>query len=66
MNLKPEEVAVVGDDIEADVKGGMDAGLFGILVKTGKFKEGDLQKGIKPDLVIDSIKELPRALEELS
>ena len=66
MNLKPEEVAVVGDDIEADVKGGMDAGLFGILVKTGKFKEEDLKKGIKPHLVIDSIKELPKALEELS
>ncbi len=66
MNLSPEEVAVVGDDIEADVKGGMDAGLFGILVKTGKFKEEDLKKGIKPDLIIDSIKDLPKALEGLS
>ena len=66
MNLSPEEVAVVGDDIEADVKGGMDAGLFGILVKTGKFKEEDLKKGIKPDLIIDSIKDLPKALESLS
>jgi len=62
MNLKPEEVAVVGDDIEADVKGGMDAGLFGILVKTGKFKEDDLKKGIKPNLVIDSIKDLTKYL----
>ena len=66
MNLSPEEVAVVGDDIETDVKGGMDAGLFGILVKTGKFKEEDLKKGIKPDLIIDSIKDLPKALERLS
>ncbi len=65
MNLKPEEVAIVGDDIEADVKGGMDAGLFGILVKTGKFKEEDLKKGIKPDLIIDSIKDLPEALEQI-
>jgi len=65
MGLKPEEVAVVGDDIEADVKGGMDAGLFGILVKTGKFKPSDLERGIKPDLVIDSITELPEVLEKL-
>ena len=66
MNLSPEEVAVVGDDIETDVKGGMDVGLFGILVKTGKFKKDDLKKGIKPDLIIDSIKDLPKALERLS
>ncbi len=55
MGLKPEEVAVVGDDIEADVKGGMDAGLKGILVKTGKFTPEDLKKGIHPDLIIEDI-----------
>ncbi len=58
MGLKPEEVAVVGDDIEADIKGGMDAGLKGILVKTGKFTPEDLKKGIKPDLIIENINEL--------
>ena len=58
MELKPEEVAVIGDDIEADVKGGIDAGLKGILVKTGKFTPEDLNKGIKPDLVIENINEL--------
>jgi len=66
MGLKPQEVAVVGDDIEADVKGGKDAGLFGILVKTGKFKPSDLERGIKPDLVINSVAELPEVLEILS
>ncbi len=58
MGLKPEEVAVVGDDIESDVKGGMDAGLKGILVKTGKFTPEDLKKGIKPDLIIENINNL--------
>ncbi len=62
MGLKPEEVAVIGDDIESDVKGGMDAGLKGILVKTGKFTPEDLKKGIKPDLVIENINELVRYL----
>ncbi len=58
MGLKPEEVAVIGDDIESDVKGSMDAGLKGILVKTGKFTPDDLKKGIKPDLIIEDINAL--------
>ncbi len=58
MGLNPEEVAVIGDDIESDVKGGMDAGLKGILVKTGKFTPEDLKKGIKPDLIIEDINHL--------
>ena len=61
MNLSPEECAVVGDDIEADVLGGMRAGLYGILVKTGKFRKEDLKKG-KPDLVIESVVVLPDVL----
>jgi len=65
MGLEPAEVVIVGDDIEADVKGGMDAGLIGILVKTGKFRPGDLQKGIKPHAVIETINELPKVLVEL-
>ena len=58
MGLKPEEVAVIGDDIESDVKGAMDAGLKGILVKTGKFTPQDLEKGIKPDLIIEDINQI--------
>ncbi|WP_029523067.1 TIGR01458 family HAD-type hydrolase [Persephonella sp. KM09-Lau-8] len=58
MGLKPEEVAVIGDDIESDVKGAMDAGLKGILVKTGKFTPQDLEKGIKPDLIIENINQI--------
>ena len=58
MGLKPEEVAVIGDDIEADIKGAMDAGLKGILVKTGKFIPDDLNKDIKPDLVIENINQI--------
>ncbi|WP_457627798.1 TIGR01458 family HAD-type hydrolase [Persephonella sp.] len=63
MGLRPEEVAVVGDDIESDVKGGMDAGLKGILVKTGKFTLDDLKKGIHPDLIVEDINQLVRYIE---
>jgi phospholysine phosphohistidine inorganic pyrophosphate phosphatase len=52
--------AMVGDDVEADVGGGMDAGLAGILVRTGKFRE-DLvrESGIEPTATVDSIADVP-------
>jgi HAD superfamily hydrolase (TIGR01458 family) len=59
MGLEPREVAMVGDDAEADVAGAQAAGLRGILVKTGKYRpdtEGE------PDLLLDSVAELPEAL----
>jgi HAD superfamily hydrolase (TIGR01458 family) len=38
------EVAMIGDDVEADVAGGMAVGLAGILVQTGKYETGDEMK----------------------
>jgi ribonucleotide monophosphatase NagD (HAD superfamily) len=35
--------------------------LNGILVKTGKYREGDLELGIEPELVIDALADLPAA-----
>ncbi len=54
------DAVMVGDDIEADVQGAQDAGLAGVLVRTGKFRQSALdQSGIVPDAVIDSIVALP-------
>jgi len=55
MGLEPHEVLMVGDDIEADIKGAQDAGLKAALVKTGKFQPSDLQRGIVPDLVLNDV-----------
>lgn len=41
LGCDPGEAVMVGDDAEADVGGGMAAGLLGVLVKTGKYREGD-------------------------
>jgi HAD superfamily hydrolase (TIGR01458 family) len=41
MGLEPEQVMMVGDDVQADVVGAMDAGLRATLVKTGKYRPGD-------------------------
>lgn len=41
MGLPAADVVMIGDDVEADVCGAIDAGLTGILVRTGKYREGD-------------------------
>jgi ribonucleotide monophosphatase NagD (HAD superfamily) len=61
MGLDASEVAVVGDDAEADVAGAKKAGLSGIQVRTGKWRPGG-DVGVA-DLVLDSVADLPTALE---
>jgi HAD superfamily hydrolase (TIGR01458 family) len=52
-------VAMVGDDVEADVAGAIEAGLDGVLVRTGKFRQDTLESSsVLPTLVWDSIAEL--------
>jgi len=63
MGLKPEEVIMVGDDIESDIAGAQAAGLRAVMVRTGKFRPADLEGAIFPDEVIDSVAELPQLLE---
>jgi HAD superfamily hydrolase (TIGR01458 family) len=63
LGLSADRAAMVGDDVEADVGGAMDAGLAGILVRTGKYRE-DLvrQSGIEPTATVDSIADVPELL----
>jgi len=53
------ETLMIGDDIRGDVGGAQQAGIQGILVRTGKFQSGDLGGDIRPDAVLDSIADLP-------
>lgn len=63
MGLQAHEAMIIGDDIDADVNGGQQAGLQGVLVRTGKYRKAYIsQSSVKPDLVIDSIKDLPQVL----
>ncbi|KAI4467543.1 4-nitrophenylphosphatase-related [Holotrichia oblita] len=43
-DIKPEEAVMIGDDILDDIKGAIAIGMKGILVKTGKYREGDEHK----------------------
>ncbi|MEX1264300.1 MAG: TIGR01458 family HAD-type hydrolase [Actinomycetota bacterium] len=53
--------AMVGDDVVNDVIGAQAAGLTGVLVRTGKFRPEDLERG-SPDAVVDSIADVPGLL----
>ncbi len=63
LGLQPGQVAIVGDDIDSDIGGGQQVGLMGILVRTGKYRESYVRASkIRPDLMIDSFRDLPRVL----
>jgi len=67
MGLKSSEVAMIGDDIDVDVGGSQQIGLTGILVKTGKYRQNYAEASrVKPDLLIDSIADLPELLSSYS
>jgi HAD superfamily hydrolase (TIGR01458 family) len=61
LGLAPEELAIVGDDLEFDVGGGRAAGLTTFAVRTGKFRE-DLLAGLPPERaphhVLDSVRDV--------
>ena len=56
---------MVGDDVEADMGGAKAAGLRGVLVRTGKFREETLAAAEpQPDGVVESIADVPAYLRE--
>ena len=66
LGLEAGAVAMVGDDIEADIGGAQAAGLPAIQVETGKFTAADrVHPRIRPDRRVASIADLPALLEAL-
>ncbi len=64
LGLKASEILMIGDDIETDIAGAQQAGLSAVLLRTGKFRESDLEGPITPDAVLDSIADLPTWIED--
>jgi len=64
MGLRADEVVMVGDDIESDVGGAQRAGIRGILVKTGKYRDELVARSsVRPDYLLRSVADLLRWLE---
>ncbi len=60
----PQAIAMLGDDLWADVEGAQRAGLLGWLVRTGKFRPEALEgSSVVPDRMLDSAAAVA-ALEE--
>jgi HAD superfamily hydrolase (TIGR01458 family) len=60
LGLPPEQVALVGDDIDSDIAGAQSLGMVGILVKTGKYRRDYAERSaVKPDLQLRSFADLP-------
>jgi len=63
LGLEPARMAMVGDDLDNDVLAAQRCGLTGVLVRTGKFRREALDASAeRPDVVLDSIADLPEAL----
>jgi HAD superfamily hydrolase (TIGR01450 family) len=68
LGVDPEEMYVVGDDLNNDVLAGQVVGMAGVLVRTGKFRQDTLDRwaadefAMQPNHVIDSVADLPDLL----
>lgn len=63
LKLPASEVLMIGDDIDSDIGGAQKAGIHSILVRTGKFRQEYFDaSSVKPDMVIDSVTDLPELL----
>ena len=64
LGMPASQVAMVGDDLEADAQGARGAGLIGVAVRTGKYRPDDERRSREvADAVLDSVADLPAWLE---
>jgi HAD superfamily hydrolase (TIGR01458 family) len=63
MQLEAAQVLMIGDDIDSDIGGAQQTGIKAALVRTGKYRAAYADaSNIKPDLLLDSIADLPGIL----
>jgi HAD superfamily hydrolase (TIGR01458 family) len=64
--VRREAIVMVGDDAEVDVAAPVALGMRGVLVRTGKYREGDETKAApRPTDVIDHVADLSARLDSL-
>uniref|UniRef100_A0A914WAQ6 Haloacid dehalogenase-like hydrolase domain-containing protein 2 n=1 Tax=Plectus sambesii TaxID=2011161 RepID=A0A914WAQ6_9BILA len=65
--ISAEDAVMIGDDARDDVQGALDAGMKAILVKTGKYRDGDERKitGDPPalDSIVDAVDYIERLID---
>ncbi len=64
LEISPEKLAIVGDDIDSDIGGGQAYGMKGVLVKTGKYRWDYVAASpVIPDVVLDSVTHLKECFD---
>ncbi|WP_372595434.1 HAD-IIA family hydrolase [Actinotalea sp.] len=59
LGLRAHEAAMVGDDLDTDVRAAQRLGITGVQVRTGKFRPAQLDAGGAPDVLLGSFAEVP-------
>jgi HAD superfamily hydrolase (TIGR01450 family) len=65
-NLRPQQVALVGDRLYTDMRMARDAGAVAVLTLTGETKQADVDRcpeGQRPDLIVKDLGEFGQLLE---
>ncbi|MCG5432244.1 HAD-IIA family hydrolase [Mycobacterium sp. MYCO198283] len=68
LGVEPEDMYMIGDDLNNDVLAAQVVGMTGVLVRTGKFRQEALDRwaadefAMQPNHVIDSVADLPELL----
>ena len=68
LGVDPDEMYMIGDDLNNDVLAAQVVGMTGVLVRTGKFRQDTLDRwatdefAMQPNHVIDSVADLPELL----
>ena len=68
LGVDPDEMYMIGDDLNNDVLAAQVVGMTGVLVRTGKFRQDTLDRwaadeyAMQPNFVIDSVADLPGLL----
>jgi HAD superfamily hydrolase (TIGR01458 family) len=60
LKIDRKNVLMVGDRVATDIIGARAAGIKSVLVKTGEFKESDLDGDVQPDYIVDSVRKIEK------
>ncbi|MDL1912446.1 HAD family hydrolase [Chloroflexi bacterium CFX6] len=61
----PNEAVMVGDNLDADIRGAQNAGIYGIWISRRADPKMEEQERVKPDASLSSLHELPATLDHL-
>ena len=63
--LLPAEAAMIGDNLDADIYGAQNAGLYGVWISRRADPQMEKQEAVSPDASMTSLTELPAILDKL-